>query len=65
MSGLNRLEIQETRMKLRLRYNPHLKCWEVYTTVHGTFVFKWWKISDSTKEWYVKNFPEIKEVAYE
>ena len=53
-------EIAVIRSQLALRSNPVNNSYEVYTTIHGTGVFKWIGISQSTYEWYKRNFPEIR-----
>jgi hypothetical protein len=62
--ALSKAEIQQTRSQLKLRKNSEGH-WEVYASVYGTFIFRWWKISDEQMRWYKANFPEIKEVPYE
>lgn len=56
----NKLEAAMIRDKLQLRRNRVEDCWEVYTTIHGSQLFRWYKISESIKNWYIGNFPEIK-----
>ena len=51
-----RIERQNIRMQLRLRFNTEHGCYEIYSTIHGTGVFRWFKISESTKDWYMKQF---------
>lgn len=53
------LEIASIRNKLQLRFLPEDNVWEVFTTIHGTDIFRWFKISESTKDWYLENFPEL------
>lgn len=47
------------RSKLELRQDA-LGTWQLYSTVHGTNVFRWFKISPETAAWYRTNFPNIK-----
>jgi hypothetical protein len=49
-------EALSIRNQLRLRWNTEYGCHEVYTTIHGTGVFRWFKISETLKDWYVKHF---------
>lgn len=56
------VEAQRSRLKLRQRPTGE---WEVYASVHGTDIFRWWIISESQKDWYLKHFPEIKTIPYE
>lgn len=51
-----RLERQNIRMQLRLRWNTEKGCYEVYTTIHGTGVFRWFAVSEDIKDWYIKQF---------
>ncbi len=46
-------------LQLRRTVSPQETLYEVYTTIHGTGVFKWFTISEVTYEWYLANFPEI------
>jgi hypothetical protein len=48
----------DQRKHLKLRQRPTGE-WEVYASIHGTMVFRWWIISESTMFWYKANFPEI------
>jgi hypothetical protein len=57
--GISKTEAAVIRNKLALRYSIESNCWEIFTTVHGSGVFKWYKISENTKKWYIDNFPEL------
>jgi len=61
---MNKLEVAEARRQLKLRKHPE-GYWEVYACIHGTQTFRWWRITDDTKAWYKRHFPEIKEIEYE
>lgn len=52
-------EATAIRSQLRLRQDCLTDEWEVYTTIHGTGIFKWFKVSHETAEWYVKTFKHI------
>ena len=52
----SRLESQALRENLKLRKNPHIGAWEVWSRVAGQGYFKWITISDESKRWYVENF---------
>lgn len=56
MSGISRTELQAIRAKLSLRYNMAFSCYEVYTTIHGSGVFRWYKITDEIADWYKNHF---------
>lgn len=49
-------EAKLIREKLALRFNTLFNCYEVYTTIHGSGVFRWIKITDEVCEWYKKQF---------
>jgi len=49
-------EVAEIKSKLALRFNNLFNCYEVYSTIHGTGVFRWMKITDDVAEWYKKSF---------
>jgi hypothetical protein len=57
--GISKTEAAVIRNKLALRYSIESNCWEIFTTVHGSGHFRWYKISENTKKWYVDNFPEL------
>lgn len=44
------------RKSLALRFNLIDNCYEVYTTIHGTGIFKWFRITDDVADWYKKTF---------
>lgn len=44
------------RAQLRLRYDVLTGTYEVYTTIHGTGIFKWFIITEETAIWYERNF---------
>ena len=54
-----RSERVEIRSKLALRQNYN-NIWEVYTTIHGTGIFKWFIITEAQAKWYQQTFPTIK-----
>jgi hypothetical protein len=54
------MEAATIRAQLRIRQNHIADCWEVYTTIHGSGVFRWYKVSEFTKDWYLMRFPDIK-----
>jgi hypothetical protein len=57
MAGtISRTEAQAIRNQLRLRFNTLFNTYEVYTTVHGSGVFRWFKITDETAQWYKEHF---------
>lgn len=51
------------RSQLALRINQIDDSFEVYTTIHGSGVFKWFKITRQNYEWYKRQFPDIKHAA--
>jgi hypothetical protein len=57
--GMTNGEAANLRRQLKLRYNNGYQCWEVFTIIHGTDQHRWFRITDSKKDWYIKNFPEI------
>lgn len=46
------------RRQLKLRQDA-LGNWEVYTTIHGSAHFRWFKISPDKADWYRANFSDI------
>jgi hypothetical protein len=58
-TGVTRSEAAAIRNQLRYRRNHLFDCWEIYTTIHGTGVFRWMKVSQFTKDWYLMTFPGI------
>lgn len=54
--GISRVEAQAIRAALKLRFNTIFNCYEVYTTVHNSGVFRWYKITDEVAEWYKTHF---------
>jgi hypothetical protein len=61
----NKAEAELIKSKLKLRFNTDTQIWELYTTMHGTKVFRWFKINQSTKDWYHHYFPHIPTVKYD
>jgi len=61
---VSRVIAAASRAMLKLRFNTQANTWEVYATIHGTQVYRWFAISPEYKEWYVRNFPEIKIVEW-
>ncbi len=59
-TGISRAEAAAIRAKLVLRFNAVADRWEVYTTIHGTGVFRWYAITNDIFNWYRRNFPSIK-----
>ena len=53
---MNKVEAASIRAQLKLRYNHDLKIYQVYTTVHGSGVFRWYNINRKEAEWYCENF---------
>lgn len=51
-------EAAAIRSQLRIRHTE--KGFEVFTTVHGSGVFKWYIIDQDRANWYLKTFPELK-----
>lgn len=49
-------EATAIRAQLRLRENVMTGELEVYTTIHGTGIFKWYKVSRDIADWYYKRF---------
>jgi hypothetical protein len=49
-------EARMIRKNLALRFNTLYNCYEVYTAIHGTGVFRWMKITDEVCDWYKKTF---------
>lgn len=49
-------EGREIRKKLALRFNLLYNCHEVYTSIHGSHVFRWMKITDDVAKWYKESF---------
>lgn len=43
------------RSQLRIRLNL-AGIHEVYTTIHGSGVFRWFLVSSETADWYVRTF---------
>lgn len=60
MTTPKELADQSIRNQLALRWNATHGCPEVFTTIHGTGVFRWYKITDAVAVWYRRQFPEIK-----
>lgn len=58
--SVSRTEAQSIRSQLRLRKDYLTGECEVYTTIHGSGVFKWFRISPENYKWYCAQFPEIK-----
>lgn len=58
-----RVEAASIRSKLKLRINLEGH-YEVYTTIHGTGLFKWFIIDSQSVEFYKKNFPDIQTVEF-
>jgi hypothetical protein len=52
----SRLENESIRSKLELRWNKTYNCYEVYTTIHGTGVFRWIRLDDAGARWYAQVF---------
>jgi hypothetical protein len=44
------------RSQLKLRRNRISGNWEVYTTLHGSGIFKWFVISKERLDWYLQTF---------
>lgn len=44
------------RAQLRLRRDCLTGEYEVFTTIHSTGVFRWYKVSESTARWYEVTF---------
>lgn len=54
--GSSATEAASTRSQLRVRcVNGERSC-EVYTTIHGTGVFRWIKVTKEIADWYCKHF---------
>jgi len=49
-------ERESIRSQLRVRWNTEYGCYEVHTTIHGSGVFRWFKITEGLKNWYVNKF---------
>lgn len=52
----NPLEAKSIRESLKLRHIISDNSYEVYTTIHGSGIFKWFRITKETAEWYSKQF---------
>lgn len=61
----NKLEAAVIKNNLAIRYSTIYNCWQVYTTIHGTGVFRWLSVTESVKNWYLQTFPGIRIVASE
>lgn len=61
---MKKTEVAAARTQLKLRQRPTGE-WEVYATIHGTMVFRWWIISEEQKDWYIREFPNIPIVQFE
>ena len=61
----NKAEAEAIKAKLKLRFNTELQVWELYTTIHGTGTFRWFQISQSTRDWYRYYFPKIPTINYD
>lgn len=53
---ISRTEAAVIKSKLALRFNTVFNCYEVYTTFHGSGIFKWYMITDGVAEWYKEHF---------
>ena len=56
---MNKIEQAYIRNKLVLRQEID-KTWAIYTTIHGTHVYRWFTITDAQAVWYKQTFPKIK-----
>jgi hypothetical protein len=52
----SKVEAALIKKNLRMRFNTLYGCHEVYTTIHGSGVFKWMTVSDETADWYREQF---------
>ena len=57
--SITRTEAALIRNKLAVRFNDSRGCYEVYTTIHGSGIFKWFTISAAIYQWYIQTFPDI------
>lgn len=55
-TSITREEARAIRSQLALRFNTLYNCYEVYTSVHGSGVFKWMKCTDDVANWYKEHF---------
>lgn len=55
----SRTEAAVIRSKLQLKHDVLSGEYYVYTTLHGSGHFKWFKVSHETFKWYQEKFPEI------
>lgn len=53
---ISKIEAAEIRRNLRMRFNTLNGCHEVFTTIHGSGVFKWMMCSNETATWYKEHF---------
>jgi hypothetical protein len=56
---------ESSRIRRELKLRQTKEGWEVYTTIHGSGVFRWFRLSESESDWYIRNFPEIQIVTNE
>jgi hypothetical protein len=54
-------EASAIRNALKLKTDTNGERW-VYTTIHGTGTFRWFKITQSVYDWYKQNFRDIEEI---
>lgn len=55
----SRTEAAVIRSQLSLKHDILAEEYYVYTTLHGSGHFRWFKVSKETFQWYQSNFPEI------
>lgn len=60
LADSDRASAAAIRAQLALRFNTNYGCWEVYSTIHGTGIFKWFKVSENIAGWYAKKFEDIR-----
>jgi len=57
----SKLEAARIRQQLAIRRNEQLNCWEVFTTIHGSHIFRWFRVTAEIAKWYLETFPAIKQ----
>lgn len=55
-AAITKTEAKAIRDNLALRYNMLYSCYEIYTSIHGSGIFRWMKVTDDIAEWYKNHF---------
>lgn len=52
----SKMEAATIRSQLQVRFNAAFTCYEVYSTIHGSGIYKWFKVTPEIARWYCDTF---------